>query len=61
MAKSWLCVIGRHDWRAVETRDRDRYAECIRCGKQDWWRLLPRVSGTWRGGNMPPGGDAGGG
>jgi hypothetical protein len=61
MAKDWRCLIGRHDWQPVETADRDKYAECTRCGKSDWRRLVPRTSGTWRGhGNMPPGGDSGG-
>ena len=61
MAKDWRCLIGRHDWQTVETADRDKYAECSRCGKSDWRRLVPRSSSTWRGhGNMPPGGDSGG-
>ena len=49
MAKDWRCLIGRHDWHTVETADRDKYAECTRCGKSDWRRLMPRTSGTWRG------------
>jgi|1186.fasta_scaffold01093_4 hypothetical protein len=61
MAKDWRCIFGRHDWRRVETPDRDSYAECSRCRKQDWRRLLPRVTGSWRGGGMPPGGDGGSG
>ena len=55
MAKDWRCLIGRHDWRAVETDNRDKYAECTRCGKHDWTRLV-----KWSGGgdvnNLPPGG-----
>jgi hypothetical protein len=55
MALKWPCVIGRHEWRTVETSDRDQYAECARCGKTDWRRLIPKTSGEWRGGGMPPG------
>ena len=40
MAKDWRCLIGRHDWRAVETDNRDKYVECTRCGKHDWTRLV---------------------
>ena len=54
MAKDWRCLIGRHDWRVVETDNRDKYAECSRCGKHDWKRLV-----KWSGGgdvnNLPPG------
>jgi hypothetical protein len=60
MARHWRCLIGRHDWREVETPDRDKYAECTSCEKRDWQRLLRHTSSEWRGGNMPPGGDAGG-
>jgi hypothetical protein len=56
MAKDWRCLIGRHDWREVEMPDRDKCAECTRCGKRDWRRLLTRTSGKWRGGAPPPGG-----
>jgi hypothetical protein len=42
MAKDWRCLIGRHDWRVVETAHRDKYSECGRCGKHDWVRALPR-------------------
>ena len=59
MAKNWRCLIGRHDWRTVETPDRDKYAECTRCGKHDWTRLIPRITSKWRGGSTPPGGDLG--
>ena len=55
MAKDWRCLIGRHDRRVVETDNRDKYAECTRCGKHDWTRLV-----KWSGGgdvnNLPPGG-----
>jgi hypothetical protein len=63
MAKHWLCIVGRHDWHAVEatTPDRDKYAECATCGKRDWQRLIPAPVGTkFRGGAMPPRGDPGG-
>ena len=55
MAKDWRCLIGLHDWREVEMPDRDKCAECTRCGKRDWRRLLTRTSGKWRGGDPPPG------
>lgn len=61
MARHWRCLIGRHDWRKVETPDGDQFAECSRCGRHDWRRLVPRTSSQWRGGSMPPGGDPGGG
>jgi hypothetical protein len=48
-------LLGRHDWRAVEMPDHDKCAECTRCGKRDWRRLLRPVSGGWHGGDMPPG------
>jgi hypothetical protein len=32
MAKDWRCLIGLHDWREVEMPDRDKCAECTRCG-----------------------------
>jgi len=51
----WRCRIGRHDWREVEMPDHDKCAECTRCGKRDWRRLLRPVSGGWHGGDMPPG------
>jgi hypothetical protein len=51
----WRCRIGFHDWRAVETADRDKYAECTRCGKRDWRRLLQNVTGEFRGSEPPPG------
>jgi hypothetical protein len=61
MAKDWRCLIGRHDWREVETPDHDKYAECTRCGKHDWQRTVaPQVGTKWRGGGMPGGGDSGG-
>jgi hypothetical protein len=63
MARDWRCLIGRHDWRVVEVQkpDRDKYAECTRCGKHDWQRLMAKqVGAKWRGGAMPPGGDSGG-
>lgn len=63
MARDWRCLIGRHDWREVEIKkpDRDKYAECTRCGKHDWQRLITKqVGAKWRGGSMPPGGDSGG-
>jgi hypothetical protein len=61
MAKDWRCLIGRHEWRVVETatrtpgldhphRDRDKYAECLRCRKRDWTRALdPKMGPGWRG------------
>jgi hypothetical protein len=55
MAKDWRCLIGRHDWRVVETDNRDKYAECTRCGKHDWKRLV-KWSGGRDMGNLPPGG-----
>jgi hypothetical protein len=54
MARDWRCLMGRHDWRTVETPDRDKYAECTRCGKHDRKRLIPRTSSQWRGGSVPP-------
>ena len=45
----WRCRIRWHDWRAVETPDRDKYAECTRCGKRDWRRLIQNVTGKYRG------------
>jgi hypothetical protein len=57
MARNWRCLLGRHDWREVETPDRDRYAECTRCGKTDWQRTVPRhVGGKLQGLDPPPGG-----
>jgi len=55
MAKDWHCLIGLHDWREVELPDRDKCAECTRCGKRDYRRLLQRTSGKWRGGDPPAG------
>jgi len=55
MAKDWRCLIGLHDWREVEMPDRDKCAECTRCGKRDWRRLLTRTTSQWRGGDPPPG------
>jgi hypothetical protein len=55
MARHWRCLIGRHDWRTVETPAGDKYAECTRCGKHDWRRLVPRTSSQWRGGDPPAG------
>ena len=49
MAKDWRCLIGLHDWREVEMPDRDKCAECTRCGKRDWRRLLTRTTSKWRG------------
>ena len=55
------CLLQRHDWVAVKTADGDEFAECTRCGKHDWQRLIPRREGPrWRGGGMPPWGDPGG-
>ena len=51
MAKDWRCLIGRHDWQTVETADRDKYAECSRCGKRDWHQGEPPQDSEWR---MPP-------
>jgi hypothetical protein len=62
MTTHWQCLIGRHDWHVVQTPDRDKYAECSRCGKHDWSRLTtPQAGPRFRGGAMPPGGDSGGG
>ena len=55
MAKDWRCLFGRYDWRVVETDNRDKYAECTRCGKHDWKRLV-KWSGGRDMGNLPPGG-----
>jgi len=59
MSKNWRCLIGRHDWREVQAKppDRDKYAECARCGKHDWQRLIARrVETKFRGGgDEPPG------
>jgi hypothetical protein len=65
MAKDWRCLIGWHDWREVEVEmpeGRDKCAECTRCGKRDWRRILTRTTSQWRGGDAPPGagGDGGG-
>jgi hypothetical protein len=54
MAKNWRCLIGQHDWHTVETPDRDKYAECTRCGKSDWTRLMTRISSEWHGNSTPP-------
>jgi hypothetical protein len=35
--------------------DRDKVAECARCGKRDWRRPLHRTTTKWRGGDLPPG------
>src|SRR5690348_4571330 len=58
--RNWRCLVGSHDWRTVHAADRDKYAECRRCGKRDWRRLLQRVGGEFRGGD-PGGLSAGGG
>jgi hypothetical protein len=51
----WRCRLGWHDWHEVQMPDHDRCAECSRCGKRDWRRLLlPGLAG-WHGGDMPPG------
>ena len=60
MAKDWRCLIGRHDWREVQMPDRDKCAECTRCGKRDWRRLLTRTTSQWRGGDPPAGGGGAG-
>jgi hypothetical protein len=61
MARNWRCLLGRHEWREVRTPDRDRFAECSRCGKHDRQRLIPqRVETKFRGGGMAPWGDPGG-
>jgi hypothetical protein len=54
MAIHWRCLIGRHDWREVETPGGDTFAECTRCGKHDWQRLVRDPSGKWHG--EPPAG-----
>ena len=54
MATHWRCLIGRHDWRAVDTPDGDKFAECTRCGKHDWQRLVQDTQGPWHG--EPPAG-----
>jgi len=51
MPKDWRCWVGLHDWRAIETADHDKYAECTKCGKRDWRRLLQNVTGNKRGDN----------
>lgn len=61
VATRWLCLLGRHVWRVIETSEGDSFAECARCGKHDWQRVIPQEEGTkWRGGAMPPWGDPGG-
>jgi hypothetical protein len=55
MARNWSCLMGRHDWRVAETPDRDKYAECNRCGKTDWRRLITKTSSKWTGSHPPPG------
>jgi hypothetical protein len=55
MSRDWRCLIGWHDWHEVEMPDRDKCAECARCGTRDWRRLLPHTSSKWRGGDPPPG------
>lgn len=57
MAKDWRCLMGLHDWREVQMPDRDKCAECTRCGKRDWRRLLTQTTAQWRGGD---GGDRAG-
>jgi hypothetical protein len=52
--KHWRCLIGQHDWREVTTPDRDKYAECTRCGKHDWSRTVLDKAGKWHG--EPPAG-----
>ena len=59
MSRDWRCLIGWHDWREVEMPDRDKCAECTRCGTRDWRRLLPHTSSKWRGGDPPPGSGGG--
>ena len=56
MARDWRCLIRRHDWRLVETADRDKYSECVRCGKRDYVRHLGGAVGGRGMGNLPPGG-----
>jgi hypothetical protein len=51
MSRDWRCLIGWHDWREVEMPDHDKCAECTRCGKRDWRRLLTHTSSKWRGGD----------
>ena len=51
----WRCRLGWHDWREVEMPDRDKRAECTRCGKREWRRLLQNTSGQWRGGDPAAG------
>ena len=59
MARNWRCLMGRHDWHTVGTPDRHKYAECTRCGKCDWTRLMTRISSEWHGGSTPPYSDPG--
>jgi hypothetical protein len=54
MSRDWRCRIGWHDWREVETPDHDKCAECTRCVKRDWRRLLRRVAGEYRRGGEAP-------
>ena len=56
MARNWRCMVGRHAWRLRETPDRDKYSECLRCGKRDYVRHLNRVVGGRGMGNLPGGG-----
>jgi len=59
MSGNWRCLIGWHDWREVETADRDHYAECNRCSNRDWRRLLRRVASEYRPVGFPPGAEFG--
>jgi hypothetical protein len=54
-SKDWRCRVGWHDWHEVEMPDHDQVAECGRCGKRDWRRLLRRPTTDWHGGDLPPG------
>lgn len=56
MAKGWRCLIRGHRWQLVETADRDKHSECVRCGKHDYTRHLRGAVGGRRMGNLPPGG-----
>jgi uncharacterized OB-fold protein len=36
MAKSLMCMRGRHDWQKFETPEGDAGQKCARCGEVSW-------------------------
>lgn len=45
VAKSWLCRIGNHRWKAKLDEDGIRYLECERCGKRSSDEVGPMLGG----------------